>query len=166
MKSEQINNNDLLLDVKVNELVLLLQSGDLDKEHIKAAQQKINNAIDTLPAQQSFDAFKELDGAQDRLAMVTNLELLLTQHQVDSRQSKKYLLHEKVKRVVLIAIAITMAVLGLAMIIMPAPPYFEMFTIFYFSKDDGITLMDVISVLILLTGVYLFLNAVLKKANP
>jgi hypothetical protein len=58
-----------------------------------------------------------------------------------------------------------MAVLGLAMIIMPAPPYFEMFTIFYFSKDDGITLMDVISVIILLTGVYLFLNATIKKAN-
>jgi uncharacterized membrane protein len=75
------------------------------------------------------------------------------------------LLREKAKRIVLIAISVSMAVLGLAMIIMPAPPYFEMFTIFYFSKDDGITLMDVISVIILLTGVYLFLNATIKKAN-
>ena len=165
MKSEQINSNDSLLDAKVNELVSLLQNGDIDKEHIKAAQVKINNAIDRLPVSQNFDAFKELDNNLDRLDMVTNLELLLTQHQVDSRQSRKYLLQEKIKRVVLIAIAVTMTVLGLAMIIMPAPPYFEMFTIFYFSKDDGITLMDVISVLILLTGVYLFLNAILKKAN-
>ena len=165
MKSEQINSNDSLLDAKVNELVSLLQNGDIDKEHIKAAQVKINNAIDTLPVSQNFDAFKELDNNLDRLDMVTNLELLLIQHQVDSRKSRKYLLQEKIKRVVLITIAITMTVLGLAMIIMPAPPYFEMFTIFYFSKDDGITLMDVISVLILLTGVYLFLNAILKKAN-
>lgn len=165
MKSEQINSNDSLLDAKVNELVSLLQNGDIDKEHIKAAQVKINNAIDMLPVSQNFDAFKELDNNLDRLDMVTNLELLLTQHQVDSRQSRKYLLQEKIKRLVLIAIAVTMTVLGLAMIIMPAPPYFEMFTIFYFSKDDGITLMDVISVLILLTGVYLFLNAILKKAN-
>jgi hypothetical protein len=165
VKSEKINSNDSLLDAKVNELVSLLQNGDIDKERIKAAQVKINNAIDTLPASRNFDAFKELDNNLDRLDMVTNLELLLTQHQVDSRQSRKYLLQEKIKRVVLIAIAVTMTVLGLAMIIMPAPPYFEMFTIFYFSKDDGITLMDVISVLILLTGVYLFLNAILKKAN-
>jgi hypothetical protein len=97
--------------------------------------------------------------------MVNNLEFLLAQHPVDSRESKKYLIHEKLKRIVLIGIAVTMIILGLAMIIMPAPPYFEMFTIFYFSKDDGITLMDVISVLIVLTGVYLFINAMLRKVN-
>lgn len=164
MKSE-VNNNKTVLDAKVNELILMFQNGDVDKEHIKAAQLKINNAIDAIPSSQNFDAFKELDNDLDRLDMVTNLELLLTQHQVDSRKSRRYLLQEKAKRVVLIAISVTMIVLGLAMIIMPAPPYFEMFTIFYFSKDDGITLMDVISVLILLTGVYLFLNAILKKAN-
>jgi hypothetical protein len=51
----------------------------------------------------------------------------------------------------------------MAMIIMPAPPYFEMFTVFYFNDNDGVTIMDIISLLIVFTGVYLFLNAVLKK---
>ncbi|MEO3406870.1 hypothetical protein AAFN85_23340 [Mucilaginibacter sp. CAU 1740] len=165
MKSEEVNNHNSVLDAKVNELISLLQSGNIDKEHIKAAQLKINTAMEAAPSLQNFDAFKELDNNLDRLDIVTNLEMLLTQHQVDSRRSKRYLLREKAKRIVLIAISVTMAVLGLAMIIMPAPPYFEMFTIFYFSKDDGITLMDVISVIILLTGVYLFLNATIKKAN-
>jgi hypothetical protein len=46
---------------------------------------------------------------------------------------------------------------------MPAPPYFEMFTIFYFNQNDGVTLMDLIALLIVFTGVYLFLSSVLKK---
>ncbi|MFC0518290.1 hypothetical protein ACFFGT_29015 [Mucilaginibacter angelicae] len=165
MKNKLTNNDESLLDTKVDELILLLKKGDIDKEYIKVIQQRINNAIDHNPIPQKFDAFSGLDQEQNRLDMVTNLELLLTQHPVDSRESKRYLFHEKLKRIVLIAIAVTMIILGLAMIIMPAPPYFEMFTIFYFTKDDGITLMDVISVLIVLTGVYLFINAILRKIN-
>ena len=165
MKNNLPNNNEALLSIKADELIQLLKKGDIDKEHIKAIQQKINNAVDNNSNSQKFDAFSGLNQEQSRLDMVTNLELLLTQHPVDSRESKKYLLHEKLKRIVLVAIAVTMIILGLAMIIMPAPPYFEMFTIFYFSKDDGITLMDVISVLIVLTGVYLFINAILRKIN-
>lgn len=163
MKNNLSNNDESLLNIKADELIQLLKKGNIDKEHIKAVQQKINNAVDNNSNAQKFDAFSGLNQEQSRLDMVTNLELLLTQHPVDSRESKKYLLHEKLKRVVLVAIAVTMIILGLAMIIMPAPPYFEMFTIFYFSKDDGITLMDVISVLIVLTGVYLFINAILRK---
>lgn len=165
MNNNQPNNDESLLTIKADELIQLLKKGNIDRELIKAIQQKINNAVESNSNPQKFDAFSGLDQEQSRLDMVTNLELLLTQHQVDSRESKKYLLHERIKHMVLVAIAVTMIILGLAMIIMPAPPYFEMFTIFYFSKDDGITLMDVISVLIVLTGVYLFINALLRKIN-
>lgn len=165
MKNNLPNNDESLLSIKADELIQLLKKGNIDKEHIRVIQQKINSAIELNGTLQKFDVFSGLDQDQNRLDMVNNLELLLAQHPVDSRESKKYLFHEKLKRVVLIAIAVTMIILGLAMIIMPAPPYFEMFTIFYFSKDDGITLMDVISVLIVLTGVYLFINAILRKVN-
>lgn len=165
MKNKLPNNDELLLDTKVDELIHLLKKGDIDKEYIKAVQQKINNAIEPNIPLQKFDAFSDLNQDQSRLDMVNNLEFLLAQHPVDSRQAKKHRLQEKLKHIVLIGIAVTMIILGLAMIIMPAPPYFEMFTIFYFTKDDGITLMDVISVLIVLTGVYLFINALLRKSN-
>ena len=56
-----------------------------------------------------------------------------------------------------------MITLGMGMIIMPAPPYFEMFTIFYFNPNDGVTIMDLISLLIVFTGVYLLVSSLLKK---
>ena len=57
-----------------------------------------------------------------------------------------------------------MITLGFGMIIMPAPPYFEMFTIFYFNQNDGITIMDLISLLIILAGIYLLIKAIVR--NP
>jgi hypothetical protein len=65
----------------------------------------------------------------------------------------------------LILISLVLIMLGFAMIIMPAPPYFEMFTIFYFNPQDGVTLMDVISLLIILTGVYLLVKSIYKPLS-
>jgi len=50
--------------------------------------------------------------------------------------------------------------LGFAMIIMPAPPYFEMFTIFYFNDNDGVTLMDLISLIIIAIGLYIIVKTI------
>jgi uncharacterized membrane protein HdeD (DUF308 family) len=97
--------------------------------------------------------------------LLNDFEMLLSQHELDTDVSKKYLNHERVKKTVVAIIGVTMITLGMAMIIMPAPTYFEMFTIFHFNPNDGVTLMDLIALLIVFTGVYLFLNALLKKRS-
>ena len=71
---------------------------------------------------------------------------------------------ESLSKFVLIALSIIMIILGLGMIIMPAPPFFEMFTIFYFNRNDGITIMDLISLIIILSGVYFLIKGIYK--NP
>jgi hypothetical protein len=84
---------------------------------------------------------------------------------VDSKMSKKYLRGERISKFFLVLISLVLIMLGFAMIIMPAPPYFEMFTIFYFNPQDGVTLMDVISLLIILTGVYLLVKSIYKPLS-
>ena len=69
---------------------------------------------------------------------------------------------EKVLRLLKLLAALVLIALGYAMIVMPATPAFEMYTIFYFSADDGVTLMDLISLLIVFTGVYLFVTSLAK----
>lgn len=152
-----------LLDIKADEVIKLLQKGLIAPQRIKAVQQKLINALDAASLPKKIEAFKELDIEQNRLELLNNFEYLLSQHQLDSDVSKKYLYRESIKKLVVIFIGIIMITLGMAMIIMPAPPYFEMFTVFYFNDNDGVTIMDIISLLIVFTGVYLFLNAVLKK---
>ncbi|RFZ84999.1 hypothetical protein DYU05_05180 [Mucilaginibacter terrenus] len=163
MKSKQVNDEAALLELKADELVSLLQKGVVDVARVKAIQQRVIIALDEASLPKKIEAFKEIDTNADRLDMLNSFEQLLSQHQLDTAVSKKYITRERVKKALVVVIGIIMITLGMAMIIMPAPPYFEMFTIFYFNDNDGVTIMDIISLLIVFTGVYLFLSAVLKK---
>jgi hypothetical protein len=163
LKDKQVFDEAELLEAKANELVALLQKGFVDAGQARAIQQKITNAVNEASLPKTIEAFNHLDAGRDRLDLLNDLELLLSQHQLDSNDSKQYLGRERVKKSIVVIIGIIMITLGMAMIIMPAPPYFEMFTIFYFNDNDGVTLMDLIALLIVFTGVYLFVSCLLKK---
>jgi hypothetical protein len=53
--------------------------------------------------------------------------------------------------------------LGFAMIVLPTPASFEIYTLFYFNEEDGFTLMDLISLIIIFTGVYVLISSFYKK---
>ena len=48
--------------------------------------------------------------------------------------------------------------LGFGMIIMPAPPNFEMFTIFFITPEDGVTLMDIIALIIVFISIFIIIG--------
>jgi hypothetical protein len=158
-------DNAALIEIKVNELVELLRKNPIEKEQAQHIQQKINAAMDAASFPKSLEAFRELDKEQDRMELMDDLELLLSQHQLDSKASKQFLYRERFNKTIVAIIGIIMITLGLGMIIMPAPPYFEMFTIYYFTPTDGITLMDVIALLIVFTGIYLLSTSLIKKSK-
>ncbi|TFF39568.1 hypothetical protein [Mucilaginibacter psychrotolerans] len=163
MDDKQLTNDTDLLDAKAEELMLLLRKGGMDADRMKAIQQKVINAFDAASLPKKIEAFKEIDTNQDRLQLLNSFEYLLSQHQLDSNVTKKFITRERLKKMVVVIIGVIMITLGMAMIIMPAPPYFEMFTVFYFNPNDGVTIMDIISLLIVFTGIYLFLSTVIKK---
>jgi len=157
-------NNLTLIEAKVNELSDMLRNSSLTDEQIQNIRRPLNDALKAASIPGKIDAFREVGTDHTRLEMMDDLELLLSQHQLDSNISKKYLYRERLKKTVVIIIGIIMILLGMGMIIMPAPPYFEMFTLFYFNANDGVTIMDLISLLIVFTGVYLLISTVIKKA--
>lgn len=152
-----------MLELKADELIVLLQKGAADNIKVKAIQERVYHALDKESIPHTIEAFKELDEVDNRLDLLNEFEYLLSHHQLDSKATKIYLFQERLKKGLVIFIGIIMITLGMAMIIMPAPPYFEMFTVFYFNPNDGVTLMDLIALLIVFTGVYLFLSTLLKK---
>jgi hypothetical protein len=166
LNDKQIADEAAQIELKAEELVALIRAKGIDDYRSKAIRQKINTALDNASLPKTIEAFKEIDTEQDRLEVLNNFEFLLSHHQLDSHVTKKYITHERIRKGLIIAIGIIMITLGMAMIIMPAPPYFEMFTVFYFNDNDGVTIMDLISLLIVFTGVYLFLSPILKKQTP
>lgn len=83
----------------------------------------------------------------------------------DKSAQKKLAVWQIVGLVVRIVIALLLILLGFGMIIMPAPPYFEMFTLFYLNPNDGVTIMDVISLIVAFIGVYLLISALSKRKS-
>jgi len=165
---QQVNDKQAAIETKLDELVTLLAKSDIDSEQVKQIRLRVNHALDNADTyRQQLDAFKQIDTHDDadRAGLLDEFSVLLASHQVDSKMSKQYLRGERISKAVLIVISLVLIMLGFAMIIMPAPPYFEMFTIFYFNPQDGVTLMDVISLLIILTGVYLLVKSVYKQLS-
>lgn len=158
------DRDDPDISARLDALIDLLEKADLDSEKAKAYQQRFNAAIERATSyKKTVAAFRQLDtAAGSREDMVENLGKLLANYPLDSQSTKAYFRQEAAKRWLVIVIGLVMITLGMGMIIMPAPPYFEMFTLYYFNDNDGITIMDLISLLVVLCGIYLLVSSLLK----
>ncbi|WDF53677.1 hypothetical protein [Mucilaginibacter sp. KACC 22063] len=164
---EKISNQQNDIDQKLDELITLLAQSNLDSESIKNLQNRFNTAVQSSNIDRSklkdFEKMDELSATASREELLDEFSILLTNHRIDSAGATNYIKKERLSSVVLILIAVLMIGLGFAMIVMPAPPYFEMFTIYYFNPNDGVTIMDVISLIIILAGVYLLIKTFYQK---
>jgi len=154
------------IEQKLDEVAVLLSAYPLDQEKLKYFQQKFNNTLQSCSTgNEAIEAFKVIDNKEDasRDELLNEFSTLLLSNKVDSKAAGKYLRAKRINNFVLIMIALTMITLGLAMIVIPAPPYFEMFTIYYFTANDGVTLMDVISCIIILIGIYLLVRTLYNE---
>ncbi|MFD2873385.1 hypothetical protein ACFS5N_12945 [Mucilaginibacter ximonensis] len=154
------------IEEKLDELINLLAENDFDSETVKQYQHKLNAAFENkMATAEDLKAFKVIDTITDasREELLDEFSTLLESHSFDSKTSTKYLKAERSNKLIMMIIGIIMITLGFAMIIMPAPPYFEMFTIFYFNQDDGVTLMDLISLVIVFAGIYVLVRSMYNK---
>jgi hypothetical protein len=163
-KFRLLDQAKISIDQKLDELLELLESSKLDSAAVTEIKSKFNQAVSRVEfSSESLKEFEQLDNVDaSRFELADNLELLLSQYEVDSKVTKKFMLVDTLKKVSILIISLLLITLGFGMIIMPAPPYFEMFTIFYFNPNDGVTLMDLIALLIVFTGVYLFITSLVK----
>jgi hypothetical protein len=158
----KLDRKDEELNQKLSEFIFLLEKSNLNSENIKSLQTRVNVALDDkLANQHLINEIKDVSLSDlDKIDQLDKLEFLLNNNFLDSKQSNKINLSEKFIKFVKIVIGFLFVTLGFAMIIMPAPPYFEMFTVFYFTPDDGVTLMDLISLIIIAVGIYIIIKSI------
>jgi len=161
-KLRNLQSKDEELIQKLGEFVNLLQDSKLDSENIKQIKMTINHALDVkIDSESVIDQIKTVSlGNLDKLQQLDELELLLTTNHLDSKQAHRITIKHILLKSITVIIGFLFVTLGFAMIIMPAPPYFEMFTIFYFNDNDGVTLMDLISLIIIAIGLYIIVKTI------
>lgn len=162
-----LTERELEVEEKLDALIVLLTQNNFDSETIKQYQQRFNKSIEKSTFNPEYiKAFKAIDKEEtaSREELLDQFSTLLISNKIDSNISSKYIRSERTIKAVLILTGIVMITLGFAMIIMPASHDFEMFTIFWFNPDDGVTLMDLISLIIILAGIYILVRSVYKRS--
>ena len=161
------NMQETSVEDKLNDLINVLNKTNINSDNIKTLQTKFNRAVDNkLSESELIEEFKKVDDDHlSRLEKLDKIESILKNNYIDTKVAKSVAVKRYLEMIIPLCIGFIMVTLGLAMIILPAPPYFEMFTIFYFSADDGFTLMDLISLIIILTGVFTIIKSYFKFAN-
>lgn len=159
---EKLNlENKEPLEEKLDELIELLESSELNSDQAQKYLLRIENSIKNQTLKSKFEKFDEIakDENKSREKMLNEFEFLLASSDLNSEDAFKYVRKERYKIFILSILGILFIVLGLGMIIMPAPKYFELFTIYYFTRDHGITLMDVIASIITVCGIFILVNS-------
>ncbi len=144
------------LDEKMDDIIRLLADKNLDAAKKNELQERFNSAMrgDDVASTSLNEHHHWLEGEMDIIL---------------SRRHTKKLTYKKNSRSSHISVAFRMIIsvllitLGFAMIILPTPPSFEIYTIYYFTNNDGFTVMDLISLIIVFCGIYTLITA--KKSS-
>lgn len=154
------------VEKKVAELIAVIEQADIEAHHARQYQKQIEEAFErSASTQKRLAPFRELDQDNNlsREELLEGLEKLLAENQIDSRMNAPKRGSGFVQKGVMFVLAILLIIFGFAMIIMPAPPSFELFTVYYFNINDGVTIMDLVSLLIIFGGVLMFVLNFNKK---
>lgn len=151
------------IHLKMDELIMMISEGEPDNNLLQELQIKFNSALRTAADSTALEPYKRMKN--NILTEDADLEFgqLLLMNNLDKSAQKKLATWQIIGMVIRVIIALLLILLGFGMIIMPAPPYFEMFTLFYLNPNDGVTIMDVISLIVAFIGVYLLISTLAKR---
>lgn len=159
-------SENTLLGGKVQELIRVIGQSAVDPQQAREYQQQISEAFKAAEQMHKkvapFQALGE-DNSLSREELLEGLEKLLAENQIDSKISNTGTGSKGFQKGVVLILAVLLITTGFAMIIMPAPASFEIATVFYFTPQDGVTVMDLVSLLVIFGGVLLIVLNFNKK---
>src|SRR5690606_34614894 len=122
---------------KLDELILLLSESQTDNELLQTLQTKFNAAVRSAADSRAVQPNNRINNNRIYDGADSELGQLLFMKNLDKSAQKRASAWQIISKVLRVIIALLLILLGFGMIIMPAPPYFEMFTLFYLNPNDG-----------------------------
>jgi hypothetical protein len=149
------------IEAKLDELIQLLAESDLTGKETHDLSRYFNNSIENIAKYRDYITRQPLELSRKTDVMTEEMGILI--QQVKKKQRVTENTRKSFPAIVRIIISVLLITLGFAMIILPAPPYFEIYTIFYFNEQDGFTVMDLISLIIVFCGVFALIASIQKE---
>ena len=141
------------LEQHVDQLIDGLSDPGIDLLVIQEIKLRIDEAIKQAPAYKKY--------LEDESNQPNQLDFVLT-HPISVKNRK---LNRRIYlyRLFRIITSVLLILLGFALIVIPLPGSMEIVTIFNFNDQDGFTLMDLISLIIVFTGIYTLITTQRKN---
>ncbi len=175
---ENIDNSNLPEAEKMDLLIKLLESSNLNSDQIYQYADKVKNIADKKLLNEKFRPFYEIS-SKDRASreeLIDRFEFLLNTSDIDSDDAILVLAHKRFRDIIKYIVGILIIVIGLAVIITPVSKGIEIITLFHFNdleslginvdsmgiRNHGITLMDTFALIAIFTGI-LVLTSTKKK---
>jgi hypothetical protein len=95
---------------------------------------------------------------ENRKEKIEEFIIFFEENNFDSKNITDFMAKYKVSALLKKILGYLLIILSLGVIIIPLPHVYEIATIYYFNYNDGITLSDLIALLVLLVGIYLVLR--------
>lgn len=143
----------------MDDLIESLYEEEISARKLYELQQRFEEAVKNLPG------YREIEIVDHSTISDKNEDspLLLCRQNGKLYVRKKKAENRHLSGTIQAIVSLLIIMLGFAMIILPTPPSFEMYTLFHFNEEDGFTLMDLISLLIVFTGIYALITSVYKR---
>lgn len=149
------------IEEKLDELIQLLAESDLTGKETHDLCHYFSNSLENIAKYRDYITQHPLKQMDTGDLMVEEMGILIQRGKKKQRGPENN--RKSFPAIVRIIISVLLITLGFAMIILPAPPYFEIYTIFYFNEQDGFTVMDLISLIIVFCGVFALIASIQKE---
>ena len=166
---ENIDNSDLSETEKIDSLIKLLESSDLNSDQIYQYADKVKNIADNKLLNEKFKPFYEISSKDkaSREELIDRFEFLLNTSDIDSDDAILLLSQKRFRNIIKYIVGILIIIIGLAVIFSPVSKGIEIVTLFHFNdleslglnveslglKNHGITLMDIFALIAVFTGI-------------
>ncbi len=166
---EELDRSNLPEDEKIEQLIKLLETSDLNSDQIYRYADKIKSIADNKLLHEKFKPFYEISSKDvvSREELIERFEFLLNTSDLDSDDALMLISQTKFRNIIKYIIGVLVIITGLAVIIMPFSKNIEIITLFNFNdlenlginvesiglKNHGITLMDVFALIAVFTGI-------------
>jgi len=101
---------------------------------------------------------KSIDISASQETQLNQFIISLNENYITSEDASNYYKKLKIKNLFKIFVGIILYLLGLYIILIPIPKELEIYTLFYFNPNDGITVSDVFALLLLFMATYIIIR--------
>lgn len=151
---ELLSRTEPTKDEILDQLASLLEQVEFDSDMLSEYKRKIDR-LDVAKTEEKLEKFKKFDKVDysEREKFLQDFEVELTSQRITSDEVFLLKQRRRITNFSKFLIGALLILIGVGLIVLPLGDEIKVFTIFYFTPNDGVTLIDVVGLIFILSGI-------------